>query len=99
MLATSSMNLWAVSSISIFSARSSVVRHTRETSEVKMIVPIKNEAIMMPSGRCITLATRAYTNTKATNPNANAPRFDPPRPAARVTATAAEVIIAKMPVA
>jgi hypothetical protein len=39
--------------------RSSVVRHTRETSDVKTITTMKNEAITMPSGRCITFATRA----------------------------------------
>ncbi len=54
---SSSMKSRAVSSSSTCSTRSSVVRQTREMSEVKMMAPMKNEAILMPSGCSMTLTT------------------------------------------
>ena len=54
---SSSRYALAVSSSTTFSTRSSVVRQTREISEVKTIAPMKNEAILMPSGCSMTLTT------------------------------------------
>jgi hypothetical protein len=47
----------AVSSSRTSVTRNSVARVTRETSEVARIAAMKNEAILTPSGRSMTLAT------------------------------------------
>jgi hypothetical protein len=46
-----------VSSSSTRSTRNSVVRATREMSETTMMKPMKNEAILSPSGCSIILTT------------------------------------------
>jgi len=45
------MNCRALSSSSICSTRNSVERQTRETNDAMMMVKIKNDAILIPSGR------------------------------------------------
>jgi hypothetical protein len=53
------MNLRAASSNSIRSARSSVLRDTRETREIATIPAMKTAEIAMPSGFSMTLAPSA----------------------------------------
>ena len=62
----------------------------RETNEVRMIVPMNNEAIFMPSGLSITFTTVVYPKTSEINTKAHF--FGPLFHTDIVTATAAELI-------
>ena len=64
----SARNLRAVSSNSIRSARSSVLRHTRDTSDTTTMPTMKKNEMAIPSGFSITLSTRAYSSTRVTSP-------------------------------
>ena len=55
------MNRRAASSNSMRSARNSVVRETRETSETTMMPRMKSAEIAMPSGCSMMFATSAYS--------------------------------------
>lgn len=66
--AASSMNRAAASSNVTSAARSSKARRTREANEVTRIATMKIAAILMPSGRSITFATRVYANTAVIAP-------------------------------
>ena len=67
--AESAMNCDAVSSGRNPWTRSSVERSARDTSEVPMMVRMKNEAILIPSGRSMMLATVVYMKTSEMSPN------------------------------
>jgi len=93
------MNCRAAGSNSMRSARSSVVRDTREISDTVMIPTMNIPEIARPSGLSMTFLTSAYSSTAVSSPN--------PAPASRcrrrnadtVTAKAPETIMARMPVA
>jgi hypothetical protein len=89
----------ARSSNSIRSARSSVLRHTRDTSDTTMMPRMKLKEMAMPSGFSSTFSTSAYTSTRVTRPNPATAAGRRRRRAATVTANAAETIMARMPVA
>ena len=76
-----------------------MLRHTRDTSDTTTIPTMKKNEMAIPSGFSITLSTRAYSSTTVTSPKPSTARRLRPRRAARVTANAAETIIARMPVA
>ena len=85
----------------IWPTRSSVVRHTRDTSDTSTMVPMKNAAIFTPSGRSMTLMTVVYANTSAMNAANSGPALQRPfsRRTDSVTAVAPLVISTSTPVA
>src|ERR1044072_4898222 len=89
----------AAASRVISPVRSSVVRQTRDTRETITIALIKKAAIFTPSGRSMMLTTVVKANTPAIRQKAAAAAADRVRQTAKVTATAAEVITTKTPVA
>jgi hypothetical protein len=93
------MNRRAGSSNSMWSARSSVVRVTRETREITTIPRMKKAEMVIPSGFSMTLAISAYSSTRVRTPNPTADAWRRRRIAEMVTATAPETIIARIPVA
>ena len=97
--AASSMKLLAISSTSIRSCLSSVERWTRDTREIAIIAPIKNNAMVMPSGRCVDVGGQRVDEDDGYDPEETVPGVRPPRQAVSVTAKPAEVIIARIPVA
>ena len=79
------------------STRSSVARNVRDTRDTTMMAPMKNVAIFRPSGRSTTFVVVVDSNTSViASGGSQACRS---RRAARVTATAAEVISMSTPVA
>ena len=79
------------------STRSSVDRSVRDTSEVMMMLRMKTDAILIPSGRSIMFATLVYTNTSVIDANSGHRLFW--RHAAIATAMAPDVISTRTPVA
>jgi len=81
------------------SARSSVVRETRDTSETTIMPRMNRAEMAMPSGFSMTFSTSAYSRTSVSTPNPiAAPRWRR-RIAEMLTATDPDTIIARMPVA
>ena len=93
------MNSRAGASNSIRSARSSVVRLTREISDTAMIPATKTAEMAMPSGFSTMLSASAYSRIRVRIVKPAVAAFCRRRAAEIVTATAAETIIARMPVA
>jgi hypothetical protein len=71
----------------------------REMSEVTRMAAMKSDPIFTPSGRSRTFAAVVYAKTNAITPKAIAARRARPCQTAMVTATAAEVIRTRTPVA
>ena len=93
------MNRRAGSSNSIRSARNSVVRVTRETSETTMMPRMNSAEMVIPSGCSTTFSSSAYSSTRVSTVKPIAAARWCRRAAEIVTATAPETIIARMPVA
>ena len=93
------MNRRAASSNSIRSARSSVVRVTREISETTMMPAMNSAEMAMPSGFSTMFSTSAYSRISVSTANPAVAARCRRRAAEIVTATAPETIIARMPVA
>lgn len=89
----------AVSSNSIRSARSSVVRDTREMSETMTMPAMNSPEMAIPSGFSMTFSTSAYNSTSVRTANAAVARRWLRRAAETVTATAPDTIMTRIPVA
>ena len=79
--------------------RTSVERHTLEISEVRIMLPMKKAAILMPSGRAMMFTAVVYMNTPVIAPKAITPHSEPRCRTDNVTARAAELISTSTPVA
>src|SRR5262245_37230726 len=95
---TSSKNALAAASSSIRSMRISVDRIAREMNEAAMVAKMNVDAIFMPSGRSMMLATVVYAKTADISQNAHVQRL-PRRRDERDTAIAADDIKTRTPVA